>query len=51
MWAERKTERTKLLAQISLKSDASLLKHCKSVLHDVKNKLSTGILIPISNGR
>ena len=46
---ERSYERTKLAAQISLKGDASLLKLRKSVLPDVKNKLSTAILIPISN--
>jgi len=49
MERERSSERTKLAAQISLKGDASLLKLQKSVLPDVKNKLSTGILIPISS--
>ena len=46
-------ERTKLAAQILLKGDASpsLLKLCMSILPDVKNKLSTGILIPFSNRR
>jgi len=42
------SERTKLDAQISLKADASLLKLCKFILPNVKTKLSTGILIPIS---
>jgi len=46
---ERSSERTKLAGKISLKGDASLLRLCKSVLPDVKNKLSTRILIPISN--
>jgi len=44
-------EETKLPAQISLKGDASLLKLRKSVLPDVKNKLSARILIPIFNRR
>jgi len=48
---ERSGERTKLAAQISLKDDASpsLIKLRKSILPNVKNKLSTGIVIPISN--
>jgi len=40
-----------MAAQISLKGDASLLKLRKSILPGVKNELSTGILIPISNRR
>ena len=47
MERERSDERTKLAAQISLKGDASLLKLRKSILPDVKNKLS----VPISNRR
>jgi len=48
---EQSGEQTKLATQISLKGNASLLKLPKSLLPDVKNKLSTGILIPISNSR
>jgi len=51
-WSEeQRGEQTKLAAQISLKGNASLLKLAKSLLPDVKNKLSTGILLPISNRR
>jgi len=46
---ERSGERTKLVTQISLKGDDILLKLPKSILPDVNNKLSIGILIPISN--
>ena len=47
--SERSGERAKLAAQISLKGDATQTSQCstKSILPDVKNKLSTGILIPI----
>jgi len=48
---ERSSKQTKLAAQISLKGDARLLKLPESILPDVKNKLSVGILIPISNRR
>ena len=53
MKRERRGERTKLAAQISLKGDASpsLIKLRKPILPNVKTKLSTGILIPISNRR
>ena len=43
--------RTKLAAEISPEGDVSLLKLRKSILPDVKSKLSTEILIPISNRR
>ena len=40
-----------LAAQISLKGDGSLLKLPESILPNIKSKLSTGILMPISDRR
>ena len=51
MEREQSSKRTKLAAQISLKGDASLLKLPESILPNIKSKLSTGILMPISNRR
>ena len=51
MERERSSKRTKLAAQISLKGDASLLKLPESILPNIKSKLSTGILMPISDRR
>ena len=45
---ERSGERTKLAVQISLKGDVGLIKLRKSVFYNDKNKLSTGILLPLS---
>ena len=51
MERERSDGRTKLAAEISSEGDVSLLKLRKSILPDVKSKLSTEIPIPISNRR